>query len=207
MSPFLTSLRISGVPLKVEILTFPVRPAARIAADGERCLGGVVEADHVVDVRIAPSARAWTFGWIFVATSAIVTSVNFSLQPLQYFANSDLIPRHHRHGRLDLVDRDDERVGLAFRATIAWSAIKRPGDVVGDVHEAADVRGRLLVVVVEVRDDRRDPLRLRRLDLRLERRPDRCLRAGRSRSPSARSRRSCPAPTATAGPGSARSSS
>ena len=33
MSPFLTSLRISGVPLKVEILTLPIRPAARIAAE------------------------------------------------------------------------------------------------------------------------------------------------------------------------------
>ena len=32
----------------------------------------------------------WTFGWILVAMSAIVTSVNLSLQPLQYFANCAL---------------------------------------------------------------------------------------------------------------------
>ena len=75
----------------------------------------------------------------------------------------------HRQGRLDLVDRDDERVGLALRPDDRRVGDQLPGDVVGDVDEAADVRRRLLVVVVEVRDDRRDALRLGRLDLRLQR--------------------------------------
>jgi hypothetical protein len=71
-------------------------------------------------------SAAWTFGWIFVAMSAIVTSVNFSLQPWQYLPNSSRIPA--TIGMVDLTWLIVTTTAFAspFVSTIAWSAIRRP---------------------------------------------------------------------------------
>src|SRR3954453_8116672 len=72
-----------------------------------------------------------TFGWIFVATSAIVTSVKLSLQPLQDFANSDLMPATIGTVDLTWLIVTTSAFALPFVSTIAWSAISRPARLYG----------------------------------------------------------------------------
>src|SRR3954454_12930892 len=73
----------------------------------------------------------WTFGWIFVATSAIVTSVNFSLQPGQDFANSLLMPATIGTVDLTWLIVTTRALALPFESPIAWSAISRPARLYG----------------------------------------------------------------------------
>ena len=71
-------------------------------------------------------SAACTFGWILVAMSAIVTSVNWRLQPLQYFANSALIPATIGTVDLTWLIVTTSAFALPLVSTIAWSAISRP---------------------------------------------------------------------------------
>src|SRR3954452_13556307 len=72
-----------------------------------------------------------TFGWIFVATSAIVTSVKLSLQPLQDFANSDLMPATIGTVDLTWLIVTTSAFALPFVPVIAASAISCPATLYG----------------------------------------------------------------------------
>src|SRR3954453_6937621 len=79
----------------------------------------------------AAVSAAWTFGWILVATSAIVTSVNWRLQPLQYFANSLLMPAPIGPVDWTWLMVTTSALALPFASTIAWSAISWPARLYG----------------------------------------------------------------------------
>src|SRR5690348_558131 len=74
---------------------------------------------------------AWTFGWILVAMSAIVTSVNDSLQPEQYFENCDLTPVTIGTVDLTWLIVTTSASVLPPVPTIAWSAISSPASSYG----------------------------------------------------------------------------
>src|SRR6476660_3541621 len=76
-------------------------------------------------------SAAWTFGWILVAMSAIVTSVNWRLQPLQDLANSVLIPATIGTVDLTWLIVTTSALALPLVSTIAWSAISRPARLYG----------------------------------------------------------------------------
>src|SRR6266849_10425907 len=74
---------------------------------------------------------AWTFGWILVAMSAIVTSVKVSLQPLQYCENCDLIPATIGTVDLTWLIVTTSASALPPVSTIAWSSINCPAMLYG----------------------------------------------------------------------------